>query len=123
MTQVKIEMISSELKGFAFCSRQCRVLCIGAFVAIIMMMNTIVDASTKNLIPLEKNPSRKSMMASSLLPETRRHHGHMFTNHQAFHNFGNRLIGSSLANFILFWASSEASSKLERGVTIGTARG
>jgi len=54
MTKVKIERIASGWKGFAFCSRQCRVVFIGAFVAIIMVMNIIVDASTKNLFPLEK---------------------------------------------------------------------
>jgi hypothetical protein len=123
MTQVKIERISSELKGFAFCSRQCRVVCIGAFVAIIMMMNIIVDASTKNLIPLEKK--FKLQVDDGFVPPPRNEtpSWSYVYKPQAFHNFGNRLIGSSLANFILFWASSEASSKLERGVTIGTARG
>jgi hypothetical protein len=69
MTEVKIKRITSEWKSFAFCSRPCRVFFIGAFVAIIMMMNIIADASTKNLIPLEIKS--KSKVDDGFVPPTR----------------------------------------------------
>ena len=47
--------IASDRGYFAFRSpRPCRVIFIGAFVATIMMMNIIVDSSTRNLISREK---------------------------------------------------------------------
>jgi hypothetical protein len=50
---VKIRRTASELGRFAFFSRPCRVVFVGAFVVIIMMMNILADSSTRNLISQE----------------------------------------------------------------------
>jgi hypothetical protein len=121
MTKVKIERIASGWKGFAFCSRPCRVVFIGAFVVIIMMMNIIVDASIKNLIPLEKKSKK---VDDGFVPPPRNETPSWTYVYEPgsisyFWKSPNRMFARSL---FLFLASSEASSKSERGATIRTAR-